>query len=446
MNTIQNLRELKEIQGERDTIVQELLACHTRTEGGYSVNGISNVHNVMRNETILGYELMITEGFEKKYDDLRYAFPSGPSPLKDPALDQAVENLLGRETATFNDCVKALEENLHQIEQIELRQFHVHMILNATPDMDFNPVRLSVGDAVVQIRLIPALSPEFGKPEVIKDIRRIQQAVGFQIISGNRLVLSVSIEARNEFYAKKIAEELKDFTLGLIDISNHYASNPVTIIGVPSPIDTIDAILIFILDETGDYHGAYYTDEKPKDSSCSIRAEHLTETVRKYSNAPEDVQIILRQGFSAYHHGIIEKRPAFAFMYFWSGLEIILLKKKRLDHHSMLNRFFRLLMEQKSIHEFELDQLLGLRNQLMHEAAYHLIGQYQRNMLKGYVESALEFFLFNLSHLTRSQIELFYKQFDCSPSEFKRKHSPEDIIVFDLIKKLREQKPSEATR
>ena len=445
MSNIPNLRDFETIRKERDAIVHEMLACCTRTEEGYSVKGISNVNRKMQNEAILGYELMIERGFEKKYDNLRYAFYSHISPLGDPTLDLAIQSLLGKETATFEDCVRILEDNLHHIEKMDLHHFHIHIILNATPDMNFTPLELPVGDAIVQIRHISDLSPELHNQAVIDEIHSIQQIVGFRYLSDNRLVLSVSIEARNKFYATKIAKQLKDFTLGLIDISNHYSSNPLTIIGVPGPVDTIDALLTFILDETGDYHGAFYSDDNPKDSSCSISAEVLTETMRKYSNAPKDVQVILRQGFSAYHHGIIEKEPSFAFMYFWSCLEIILLKKKRLEHHSMLNRFFLLILEPKLIHEYELDQLHSLRNQLLHEAGYHRIGQYQRNMLKRYVESALEFFLFNLSHLTKSQIELFYNEFNCHPSEFKRKRRPEDTVVFDLIKKLREQRPSEAT-
>lgn len=111
----------------------------------------------------------------------------------------------------------------------------------------------------------------------------------------------------------------------------------------------------------------------------------------------------------------------------------------------MLNRLYQLIIQQNLIHEFEIDHLLELRNAIIHDAAYHKVGPYHRSLIKLYVESILGFFLFKLSHLTRSQMELFYKNFDCDHSEFKQKRSPEDEVVFDLIKTLRESTPLEAT-
>jgi hypothetical protein len=398
----------------------------------------------MQDSAILGYELMIEEGFEKKFDDLQYAFYSQGSPIQDGPLGHIITALVGSQDPTFADCVRLLEEKILEIEKINLRRFHIHMILNASPAMDFSPMILPAGGANVQIRHISDLSPELHNPAVIDEVRAIQERVGFHFLSDNRLVLTVSIDARNKFYAAKIAQQLKDVTLGLIDLANHHSSNPITIIGVPGPIDTKDAPLIFILDDEGEYHGAFYTDEKPKDSDCPIDVVFLTESMRKYSNAPPEVQETLRQGFSAYHRGIIEKDPAFAFTYFWACMEKILLKTKELDHHSMLIRFFRLLREPKLIHEIELNQLHELRNYVSHEAAYHLIGQYQRNLLKMYVDNAMKFFLFNISDLNKSQIELFYNNFGCHRNEFKRSRPSDEATVYARIKSIREPVPEEA--
>ncbi len=131
-------------------------------------------------------------------------------------------------------------------------------------------------------------------------------------------------------------------------------------------------------------------------------------------------------------------------MYFWSSLEQILLKDENLRHPDMLNRLYRLILTQSLVHEFELYQLLELRNALMHDAAYHRVGPYHRSLLKLFTGPILGFFLYNLADFTKDQIDLFYNNFDCHKNEFKRKRPPEAAAVFARIKGMRESTKAEA--
>ncbi|WP_440950240.1 hypothetical protein [Methanosphaerula subterraneus] len=446
MDAIKKLRRLDELHAERDTIVQNALAACTLKDGKLTTNGITNIQRMIQYKAILTLELMITEKYEERFDEIRFLPYPNPSPLMDLTLSGVIIKLKENGASTFEEFRKKMDEEIHQLNQQELIQYHVHMILNAIPEDTFVPLTFSLGDTTIQIQNVRDLDSVLSHEKFLVEKNKIEELVGFQFPMENRLCFSVSLPARNEFYASKIAQTMRDFFLGLIEWTNHYHSMPILVSGPNEPIDTLDSSIGFILDENHTFHIAFYTAESLRGIRCPIDNDSISNAIHHYSLASNDGKQVLLGAFSTFHYGITESKPAFAFMYFWSSLEQILLKENALRHPDMLNRLYQLIIRQNSIHEFEIDHLLELRNALIHDAAFYRVRPYHRSLIKLYLDTILGFFLSELSPLTLRQIELFYKKFNCHPSEFKRKDSPEDAVVFALIKKLRDQIPSEATR
>ena len=386
---------------------------------------------------------MITEGFEKRLEELRYSLPfPNDYPFINHWLVDILKRLKVSGTGTFDDVIRELEIEFARIEQESLKRFRIHMVINAIPEADFSPLNFSFEDAEIKIRKIEDLDSIFSQPEIVNLIERESEEVGYHYPIENRLCLSVSYIARNRHYAQKIAEDIRDFTLALIELSNH-RSIPLFRLGGPivdSAISNLDSVLSVIIDEEENSTYLFFNNEKLDASKTPVNREDILTAVEKYIRASPDGQQILRNAFSAHHHGITEKRPGFAFIYFWTSIELILGKKDDLRHPDMLNWLFRLIHDQSLIHEFELAQLLEIRNDLLHEAMYHRVGNYQANLIRIYAARILYLFLFQLADLNRDQIELFYKNYGCHKNEFKRKRSQDEAVVFDRIKTLRESR------
>jgi hypothetical protein len=446
MSSVENIRRIKEIRKiktERDTIVQNALACRTLQDGNIVTTGISNVQQMMLNDAILSFEVMVAEGYEQRLDKICYSYPpSGSSPIADFSLIEVMKNLKGRGASTFAECMEEVEIEYRRLEELPLIRYDVHMVLNVVPFEDFLPLTLSMGDATVQIRSTQELRTVLSNEDVLAEKRKIEKKVGFRYSLDNRIFLTVSLQARNAVYAGKIAVDLRDFVLALIDLSKHERSMPLLSSGPIGAIDSLDSTIGFILDEKSGYHGALYQSENLDDVTISIDRDAVIEATDKYSRASTDAQQIIRRAFSAYHQGITEKNPSFAFMYFWSSLEQILLKDDNLRHPDMLNRLYRVILNPSLLHEFEIGQLLELRNALIHDAAYHRVGPYHRSLLKLFTEPILWFFLYDISDFNKGQLDLFYNKFGCHKNEFKRpRSSDEEAAVYARIKKIRESAP-----
>lgn len=61
------------------------------------------------------------------------------------------------------------------------------------------------------------------------------------------------------------------------------------------------------------------------------------------------------------------------------------------------------------IHEYQIERLYKLRNNLVHTGSYSEITQFDRNVMKGYVEKLFEFFMFHFSKHSYSEINMCYK-------------------------------------
>lgn len=439
MATDDELKDLKELRGERDTIVQNVLASCTDEDGKLKTTGRNIVRQVL-NDAILKYEVMIGERFEEQFDAIRFASRvpcASPSTLADFTLTNAIKGLRESGATTFDDLLKEMDKEIGNLAQRPLIRFDVHMVLNAIPEEGFSPLTLAVGDTNVQLRKTQDIDKVFSHAGVIAERDKIRQRVGFEHPIWDRLCLSVSLQARNDWYAVKAAQEIRDLLLALIELPIHERSMPLWNNGPTDAIDSLDSTLTFVLDETGTYHGACYGYETPLARRLRIDSKGLRDSLDRYSAAPADTQEIVKRAFSAFHHGVTEKNPAFAFIYFWSSLEQILLKDKDLKHFPMLQRLYRIVIAPNLIHQFELGQLLGLRNAIIHDAEYYRVGPYQRDLIKLYTESILHFFLFELADFTTDQIRLFYKEFNCHKNEFKRPRPPDEAAVFQRIESMR---------
>jgi hypothetical protein len=443
LTKIRNIRQIKEIHADRDIIVKNALDCCTIRDGQLIISGPSNISSLNYSNAIINFELMVTEGFEKRLEDLRYSLPFfNDYPLTNQWISEILKRLKDQGKNSFDDVIREMEAEFERIERESIKRFDIHVIINAMPEADFSSMSFPVDDAEVKIQLFDDLDTAVLTTQIIDMIEKESDEVGYPSPIENRLCLSISFISRNRHYAQKKGKDIQDFALSLIELANH-KSIPLFKLGgsidysAPSNLGSVFSLII-----NEEEHVIYlqFNNEKLDASKTSINREDILTAIEKYMQATPEGQQILRYAFSAYHHGITEKRPGFAFIYFWTSIEIILGKRGDLRHLDMLNWLFRLLPDQSLIHEFELGQLLKIRNDLLHEAVYHRVGIFQANLIRMYSARLLDFFLFHLSDLTRSQIELFYSNYDCHKNEFKRKRASDESIVFDRIKMIRESR------
>lgn len=441
MGANNSLRRLEELHAERDAIVQNYLATCTFEDGKLTTKGLTNLTQQMLNDAILKFGVMVEEGFEQRFDDIRFSprLPcASPSELADFTLVNAIKGLKQSGSVTFHDLLGEMDTEIANLERRPILRHDVYMVLNAVPEEGFSPLTLAVGDAEVHLGKAQDIDEALSRADVVADRTKIAERVGFEHPIEGRLCLSVSLQARNDWYAGKTAQEIRDLVLALIELPMHERSMPLWTSGSTDAIDSLDSTVSFILDEKGGYHGGYYSYENPRARVIHIDRDSLIEGANRYSRASPDAQPIVRRAFSAFHHGITEKNPSFAFIFFWSALEQILLKEQNLDHFSMLQRLYRVIVRPSLIHEFEIGQLYKVRNAIIHDAEYYRAGPYHRNLIKLYTEPMLRFFLLNLADFNRDQIRLFYQKFDCQKMKRKpkHKHGKEEAAVFDRIREI----------
>ncbi|MPN51607.1 hypothetical protein SDC9_199255 [bioreactor metagenome] len=151
--------------------------------------------------------------------------------------------------------------------------------------------------------------------------------------------------------------------------------------------------------------------------------------ISQFNKADVKIKEIIHDSMEQYHIGLKENSSSRSFLGFWTTLEILTLKNKDLSHFKVKERL-KSVIKMNSIHEYQIERLYNLRNKLVHTGKDSEISQFDRNLMKSYVEVLFQYFMFNFSKYSYSEIGTIYDllQKDISYLE-KNKNLIDEVIA-----------------
>jgi len=220
--------------------------------------------------------------------------------------------------------------------------------------------------------------------------------------------------------------------LYFISYSKTFRRRTFSLIGFSKPLIELKLNYIFVFEDDA-YSECYYFED-----TCEVNKyydledsdiKNLNTMISQFNEADAKIKEIIHDSMEQYHLGLKEKTSSRSFLNFWTTLEILTLKNKDLSHFKVKERL-KSIINMNDIHEYQIERLYNLRNNLIHNGRHSSISQFDRNLMKSYVELLFQFFMFNFSKHSYSEIEILYEfmQQDVNSLE-KNKDLIDEIIT-----------------
>lgn len=221
----------------------------------------------------------------------------------------------------------------------------------------------------------------------------------------------VSVWCRSEEYARQKATPYVNFIVWVISYSKALRNESYILLGFSKPLIRLDLNSVFIF-KNGSY--SIYHDLKDASNTSEFYEledrdiENLNQILIQFSESNKKIQEIIYNSMKQYHLGLIEKNSSWSFLNFWTSLEILTLKDRNLSHLKVKERL-KCILKMNDIHEYQIERLYNLRNNLVHNGNCSEITQFDRNLMKAYVEILFQFFMFNFSKHRYFEISTIYE-------------------------------------
>lgn len=266
----------------------------------------------------------------------------------------------------------------------------------------------------------------------VKDLLEVDKLKErFQFTKSKYKYIKVTIWARNHNYAQKIATKYVEIILGFIAFSQNYGRETITIIGHLQELTQLKLNYIFLFRE-GNYFIGYSFDDKSDDKKIydltGTDISNLNKLLTQFNNAKQEIQEILSKAISVYYSGLAEKDIEYSFFNFWKALEAITLKKKGIPHIEIAKRLKSALINITKLDEHKIDRIYSLRNNLVHGGIYN-INQYDRNLLKSYVEYMIAFFMFKLIKYNIEEIQTIFQFLQKDNTTLLKSKDLADLVI-----------------
>lgn len=431
------MKKRSDLEQYRDVLVQDLITVNTSDGEGFRVDDIKNFTKFLQNKTALTHELMHEEGFKEQFDQLRYAFPRSHNPMTDFTLNPVLSKLPKGTSATFGNLVGLMQEKVNEIGKLPLQPFNIYFITDSQPDSSFSSLTVTLDDIIIEVKRIEDFKDTLTDESFVIKQKELEEFIGIAYPANSVHCIHMEILARNHHYAIQKGIQYVRFILGLIGLVNNFQNMFMTFSSFsmcynksPSPV------LLFVGNKDKNCIDILGWKYDKVQLNCPVNLVALDQICSVYVKGTLDSRDILFSAINSFYTGLHEDNENYAFLAFWASLERICLYDLSLSHDKVLNRVFSIFRHPRKINEFELTRLLRLRNEAIHSWKYDAIGEYERDLIKNYTELMIDFFMWNLMQLNKSEIELFFTKFHCTQKELDH-HQQSDIKVFNLIKKLR---------
>lgn len=385
------------------------------------------------NLSILLSEIMLDNQFQRKLNKIRYFFTSENDVCLGTELNSIFKELKESDEHSFDKFKEKLEVQLEKIKKdVKTQIFNLYYPVNIKTDEEitqFNFRKFGIELKIVDYEDIKQL---LNSKDVLE---KFDGYVNFQ--KAKCKYIHVTIRARNEIYAQQIATEYVNLILGFLAFSHHYGKGKITIMGIPKPLTQLRLKYIFIFSEDRFLNYYYFGDKSDFKKIYELRKEdikNLNIFINNFNTANKRVKKIILGAISSYYQGLLEREINHSYLYLWTALEIICLKNKGVPHAEIIKRLKSILINSTPLQEHKLDRLYSLRNNLIHNADYNHITQYDRYLLKMYAEAIISFFIFHLANKYNvSQINTIFHFLRKSNEELRNSGE-----LIDFVIKLRE--------
>jgi len=434
------MKRRNELDKNRDEIVQALLDTYSVTETGIEFKDMRHLFSHLHNKTLLSYWLMKKDGFEQKFDEARYWFSFSNNPMTDDSLNSIIPDLKSNSDNFYENGKILLQNQLLEIKKQPLQNFDLFFVLDVRPISDFQPFSVTLDGMTVEFQIITPLKEPLSIPSFAGQMNFLKDRSDVTIDYKNTLCLHLAIAARNHHYARKEGIQKARFILGWIGFLNNVNSGVTYSFNFPHAFEKCPSFVFLLIgNEQKECHRELIWKCDGIQDGCPIPKNAFQNICTVYSKGTEEAKRIVFAAMNAYYTGLHEDNMEYALLAFWAALEQLCLKKDEgLSHIKMLNRLSNLIPHSSNINEFELTMLLALRNDMVHNWKYEVIGQYERYLMKIYADFFINYFVTHLMTLNQAEIELFYSKFNC-PNKELEEHETSDKKVFDLIRKQREK-------
>lgn len=413
-----------------DEILKKILDTMTITrEGVIQWQGFQS-SEYKRYLSLLISDLMLDNNFQSKLNSLRYYFTTENDVFFGNELNSIFKAMKQEGKSTFSDFKEKLDLMLKTIEaDSKPVKFELYYPLNIKTDKTIDIIKFK--DIVIEIK-------HYDDIKVLLEADKLKEQFkyGEQFTKSKYKYIKVTIWARNQNYAQETSTRYVNLILGFVAYSQNYQHSTITVMGIPKALTELKLSYIFVFKE-GAYSGYYYFEDKSDDKKVydlsDADIKNLNEFVKQFNSADKKIQDIIYKSISLYYQGLTEKRINYSFLNFWTSLEIISLKKKGVPHIEIINRLKSILIGSTSLEEHKIDKIYSLRNNLIHDGAYN-VSQYDRNLLKIYVEIMIEFFMFKLIKRNIQEIQTAFQFLQKDNATLEKS---KDLI--DFVIKLREE-------
>jgi hypothetical protein len=412
----------------RDEILKKILDSMTITDKGVIQWRGFGSSEYKRYLSLLVSELMLDNKVQSKLHKLRYGLTSENDVFFGSELNPIFKEMKEEKKDNYSEFKTKLDFLLEKIKQdSKPEKFELYYPINIKTDKNIDAIKFR--DVEIEIKSY----------EEIKDLledETLKEKFKFQKLTKSKYkYIKVILYARNKNFAEQTATKYANLILGFISYSQNYGNSSVTIIGIPKELTQLKANYIFVF-KSDNFQGYYFFEDKSDDKKVyelsKADISNLNKFVEKFNKADSKIQEILFKTINLYYSGLTEKRINYSFLNFWTALEIIALKKKGIPHFEIIKRLKSILVNLKPLEEHKIDRIYSLRNNLIHDGAYN-ISQYDRNLMKIYLEFFIEFFLFNLTGYNIQEIQTIFQFMQKDNTTLKNSKS-----LIDFVIKLRE--------
>jgi hypothetical protein len=377
---------------------------------------------------------MFDDSFERKLNGIRYHFGSDNNPFFGNEFNSIFRDLKSEANPSFNLFKQKLDAELERIKiNVKVRKFDLYYPVNIQTGKKIDILKFK--DASIQILDYSDVKEKLESDE-------LSEALKFEKFTKSRYkYVNVTTWARNKEYAQVRSTKYVEVILGFIALSQNFGSTSLTLFGTPEPLTQVKLRYVFVF-SSGSFNGYYYfqdrTDANKFYELTDRDVKNLNELLDQFNNVNGQMQEIIYKGLSSYYAGLLDNNLSYSYLNLWTALEVISLKSKNLSHAELIKRVKATRLELTSLESHQIDRLYSLRNNLVH-SGYSKITQYDRNLLKAYVESMIIFFMFDLTKYNIdeiNQIFQFLQKDDKTLVESKK--------LIDFVVGLRNQKNKKA--
>lgn len=385
--------------------------------------------------SLLLLELMLDNKVQSKLQKLRYGFTSENEIFFGNELNSIFENMKNEKKEKYSDFMNKFNILLENIKQdSKPEKFELYYPINIKTDEKINAIKFR--DVEIEIKNYEEIK-NLLENETFKDKFKFQK-----LTKSKYKYIKINLYSRNKNFAEQIATKYANLILGFISYSQNYGNSFVKIIGIPKELTELKTNYIFVF-KNNNFQGYYFFEDKSDDKKVydlsKTDISNLNKFVEKYNKADTKIQEILFKTINLYYSGLIEKSINYSFLNFWTALEIISLKKKGIPHSKIIKKLKSILVNLKPLEEHKIDRIYSLRNNFIHDGAYN-ISQYDRNLMKTYIELFIEFFLFNLTDYNVQEIQTIFEFMQKDNITLKNSKN-----LINFVIKLREKDKNDTT-